>query len=106
MLLKDALDQIDQLAGDDVVFARKPWLLDSDAVIGKLDARLCVPAEIRSMGFDYFMEVNVAVEVLEVFGAQEPTLEERRALLMFYAEHDSYPEWVYERGSTGSGLNS
>lgn len=96
MKLQDALDQIDRLSDDQVVFARKPWLLDSDAEIGMLDFDLHVPATVTSRGLDYFLEVSVAKEVLDVFGERKPSSEQRRALLMYYAENDAYPQWVYE----------
>ena len=96
MKLQDALDRIDQLTDDDVIFARKPWALDADAEIGQLDTSLRVPVAMTNMGFDYFIEASVASEVLEVFGTHKPTIEERRALLIYYAEHDAYPQWVYE----------
>ena len=37
LLLEQALDEIDRLQDDDVVFARKPWTVASEAIIGKLD---------------------------------------------------------------------
>jgi hypothetical protein len=96
MRLQEALDRIDQLSDDDVIFARTPWTLDSDAEIGPLDADLRVPVAITQRGLAYFLEASTANEVLEVFGDREPTAEQRRRLLMFYAEHDAFPDWVYE----------
>jgi hypothetical protein len=95
--LKDAIDQIKLLDDDKVIFARKPWELESDTCVDLLDAGQRVPAAISTQGFDYFLEVSVAQEVLEVFAERKPTKDEQRALLMFYAENDAYPQWVYER---------
>ena len=46
-------------------------------------------------GFEYFLEVSLAKEVLSVFGARQPTDAERCRLLLYYAMHDAYPDWVY-----------
>lgn len=96
MKLKDALDQIESLDDGHVIFARRPWSLDAEAEVGLPDAEFRVPKGVVSRGLDYFLEVHVAREVLEVFGNQSPTLDQRRALLMFYAENDAYPSWVYD----------
>lgn len=100
MKLESALDQVHKLQDDDVIFAKKPWMLDSEAEIGSLDSDLCVPKEITDRGLAYFLDANVAREVLEVFGDREPTLDESRALLLYYAEHDAYPDWVYKKPTT------
>ena len=96
MKLQEALDRVMQLSDDDVIFARPPWTLDADAEIGPLDADYRVPASIKARGLAYFLEASVAREVLVVFGEREPTADECRRLIMFYAEHDAYPDWVFE----------
>lgn len=96
MKLENALDQVQKLQDDEVIFAKKPWTLGSEAEVGPLDSDLRVPKVIVDRGFVYFLEANVAREVLEVFGDRESTPDERRALLMYYAEHDAYPNWVYK----------
>lgn len=96
MKLQEALDQVDQLNDDQVIFARKPWGPHSDAEIASLDTDLRVPTNVVARGLHYFLEASVAKEVLEVFGDRETTEEQRRALLLYYAEHDAYPKWVYE----------
>lgn len=95
MKLQDALDQIKLVSDDKVIFARKPWTLASDAEVGLLDADLRVPSELANKGLCYFLEVSVANEVLEVFDNHHPSVDEQRALLMYYAEHDAYPQWVH-----------
>lgn len=96
MKLRDALDQIDTLSDDDVIFARRPWRLDSDAEIERLDAGHRAPALVMSNNLDYFLEVFVAKDVLNVLAQSEVTPEKKRELLMFYAVNDAYPGWVYE----------
>jgi hypothetical protein len=96
MKLQDILDEVEQLSDDKTILARKPWTLESDAEVVSLDAEFRIPEAERQLGFDYFLEISVAIEVLEVFGDRKPTLDERRALLMYYAENDAYPDWVFQ----------
>lgn len=95
--LLQALDLIDQLDEDAVIFARKPWDLSSPAVVTQLAPDLTVPTSIQEEGLSYFLEASVAREVLSVLEPHPSSLEERRALLLFYAEYDAYPDWVYSR---------
>jgi len=95
--LEEALDKIDSLSEDEVIFAKRPWQFDSETLIGKLDEDSRVPKLIADQNFDYLIDVPVAKEVLGVFGSNPPSQEERRALLLYYAQHDAYPQWVYER---------
>lgn len=95
MKLKEALDQIDSLDESAVVFARRPWTLDSEAVVDRLDGEMRVPQHIAVSRFEYFIDVPVAKEVIGVFGSRPVTAQQRRELLLYYAENDAYPEWVY-----------
>ena len=105
MKLRDALDEVQKRDGG-VIFAMKPWTLDSEADIFELHLDKPRPQEIADRSLEYFLEVGVAQETLEVFGDREPTLDEALALLLHYAEHDGFPDWVYERtGDNGSPAN-
>ena len=97
MKLINALDQIQETQDEnnDVIFAKKPWTLDSEADVRPLDVDLHVPKEIVDIGLTYFLEINIAKEVLEVFEERVPTDEERYAVLIYYAENDAYPDWIY-----------
>ena len=96
MKLEEAFDQIDSLTCEDVTFAKRSWQLESEALIGKLDENFRVPKPIADQNLDYLIDVPVAREVLGVFGSRQPSQQERRALLLYYAEHDAYPKWVYQ----------
>ncbi|MBW8371479.1 MAG: hypothetical protein K0M66_10995 [Thiobacillus sp.] len=97
MDLGTIIDQVSSLQDDLCIFAKKPWTPASQAVATTLGADFKTPKEISDQGMDYFLEAHVAKEVLEVFGDHAPTLEEKRQLLIFYAENDAYPDWVYDR---------
>lgn len=92
---------IDRLPGglDDrqCIFAARPWSATSPAAVVLLDDAFTPPKEILEQGLTYFLEVHVAKEVLEVFGDRPPTRVEKHNLIIFYAENDAYPDWVYTR---------
>lgn len=92
-----AIAALDELETEAVLYARQPWAAESEAVIELLTEDLETPSWIVEAGLSYFLEVHVAREVLEVFGANPPTPEERLRLLLYYAKNDAFPEWVYER---------
>lgn len=102
MNLHDVLDQINELDDDKVICARRPWTFEAEAVVGRLDGNLRVPNALARDGFEYFLEVSVAQEVLEVFGSRNPTEAEIRDLLLYYAENDAYPGWVYDQTDAAS----
>jgi hypothetical protein len=97
MKLENALDQIEKMADDDVIFAKRPWTLDSEALGGELDANYRVPQPICQSGFAYFLEAPLAREVLDALEGRNATTDERRSLLMFYAENDAYPDWIFPK---------
>jgi hypothetical protein len=92
---------IDRLPGglDDrlCIFAAKPWSATSPAVAVHLDDDFKPPKEVLEQGLVYFLEVHVANETLEVFGDRQPSATEKQNLLIFYAENDAFPDWVYAR---------
>lgn len=79
------------------IFAAKPWSATSLAVAIQLDDKFKPPKEVMEQGLIYFLEVHVANEALEVFGSRPPSEAEKRDLLIFYAENDAFPGWVYAR---------
>jgi hypothetical protein len=96
MHLQDALDQINALDDEDVIFAKKPWHMGSEAAIARLDSSLKTPSNLAQLGFEYFIEATLAKEVLSVLKQRPVSEERRRALVLFYAENDAYPDWAYE----------
>lgn len=95
MKLDEALVKLAGLSGDEVVFARPPFSLDSPAIIGSLDSEFNVPREVKADGLEYFLDAATAQEVMEVFGDYNPSHAEISEFLFFYAENDAFPDWVY-----------
>jgi hypothetical protein len=96
MRLFDTIQDLDNLDAYGVICARLPWHPDAECSVVRANEDLGIPAETKSAGLQYFLEVNVAREVLEVFDQRTPTPEEKFQLLVYYAENDGFPEWVYE----------
>lgn len=99
MKLQQAFDEIVLAADEAVIFAKKPWTLSSDAVVGQLNENQTIPKDLSDNGYAYCIDAAVAREVLEVLGNRKPSATERRALLLHYSINDAYPDWVYDRGS-------
>jgi hypothetical protein len=63
-----------------------------------------VRTELTHDNLEYFLEVFVAKEVCEVFGTRRPAAQDVARLLVFYAENDAYPNWVYRADADWSGV--
>ncbi len=97
MTLKDVVSDLQNPSNHErTICARRPWTADSEVILATQDGQGRIPLEFPPNGFDYLLEVAVAIEVLEVFGQRPATLEERVDCLIFYAENDAFPAWVHE----------
>jgi hypothetical protein len=92
MNLIELIERIDDLGEELCFFVRKPWVAESEAVAGPLAKDFRVPLELSARGLDYFLEVPLIKEVLEVFGDRPASQKEKLNLLVFYAENDAYPD--------------
>ena len=95
MTLEDAINQLGELDEDTIICARAPWSPASEAMVVNADAQNRVPREVTDQGFLYFLETDVAREVLEVFQGRPGGAAEKIACLIYYATNDAYPAWVY-----------
>ncbi|MGQ0511865.1 MAG: DUF7716 domain-containing protein [Betaproteobacteria bacterium] len=76
------------------IVAKRPWSTASDAQLVRLTDECRIPQSIADAGYEYFLEVSVALE--DVLGDIGPKLTEDQRLqaLIYYAENDAYPEWL------------
>lgn len=95
MNLGQLLNGVRELEDDLCIFARPPWTSGAEAAVWPLGDDYRVPAEMAAHGLEYFLEVSVAKEVLEVLGQRRIPAEAEHGLLIFYALNDAYPEWVH-----------
>lgn len=98
MRLREAIDRLPSLGDEISICARRPWTAEADCVATALvEPHLSVPPEVKAAGFEYFIDVPTAKEVLGVLRDPPPAAEEVVSLLIYYAEYDAYPDWVYSR---------
>lgn len=97
MTLNDVVLDLDALDDESILCVRKPWAPTAECVASSPAENLGVPTPVKDAGYSYFMEVFVAREVLGVFGATTPTQDEKVRALIYYAENDAYPDWVFQR---------
>ncbi len=93
-MLEDAIRQLNQLDEELLICAQEPWSRSSEVrLVPSPDGR--IPADVAGAGYKYFLGVATANEVLEVFGARTPSIGEMVDCLIYYAENDAFPQWVY-----------
>lgn len=95
MELQELISKLDAVDEDAVICAKRPWSGVAEAQAVEPNEDLSIPVEITNAGFAYLFEVQVAKQVMEIFGDRAPTLAEQVRLLVYYAENDAYPDWVY-----------
>jgi hypothetical protein len=94
MTLKDAVERLEELDGEDVIYVRRPWSPAAECQTARYDPSVTTGRQ--RDGMDYFLEAGTAREALAVFDGRASTLDERLRLLIYYAENDAFPDWVYE----------
>jgi hypothetical protein len=76
---------------------RTPWTADAEARVVELDEESRLPPDALSDGLKYFLETEVALEVLDgMRNRRAISTEDACHLLLYYAENDAYPEWANE----------
>ncbi|MEV0795387.1 hypothetical protein [Kribbella sp. NPDC050459] len=96
--LLEVMATLDQIPDDDpfeiesTIFARKPWTVDSQAIVRNEEVVDSVAPS--APAFSYLLEVDLAKEVIRVWSEWRdgavPTSEEAAQAVIFYGEHDSY----------------
>src|SRR5690606_16928314 len=95
MTLYEALQNVEELDESAIICARAPWAASSECQVVQPGTDSGVPQAVKEEGLVYFLEVHVALEVLEVFGDREASPDEKFGLLVYYAQNDAFPDWVY-----------
>jgi len=94
MTLADLMERLDRLDDELTIYAEEDpdWSADSPAVACPEPESGGLPDEAR--GMSYLLEVSLAKEVVQVWsewrGGREPTVAEKCAAVIYYAEHDAY----------------
>lgn len=95
MKLDEAIeDMIRKSDVNNVVFAKKPWGFESEAIIGALDINDRVPQDIKDAGYEYFLEGEIINDLIQAIASKSFGSLKLIEFIIFYAENDAYPEWV------------
>lgn len=94
MTLQEILNDIEHVSDEFVIFATRDgdWRLDSPAALLHLEEAMTT--DVDPGGLTYFLEAEIANEVLKVWKAwrdgREPSEHERVHALLYYANNDAY----------------
>jgi hypothetical protein len=87
---------ITTLTSDDsrTIVARRPWSEESEARLVALTDEHRVPSDVLHEGFEYFLEVDIALN--EVLGERANLLSpsQKIAAVVYYADNDAFPDWM------------
>jgi hypothetical protein len=111
--LAEVISRLDSIPAHDAfgisptIFARKPWTIESDAMVLSEDAVDNVAP--RAPEYAYLLEVDLAQEAIGVWSEWRagvaPTVEQATLAVIHYAEHDAYQPlddgWPDESGADG-----
>jgi hypothetical protein len=93
MRLQDILSKLERLGDDDVVYARRPWTLESEARIVQFPEDVTIPRMLADdPSFQYFLEGPLLRDLqlqLEQSGRSSGEVIEA---LLYYAENDAFPD--------------
>jgi hypothetical protein len=95
MKLRDIIDAVASTSDDMCIVARRPWHGDSDARLVQLDADGGLPPHARADGYEYFLELSVILEDVLSPATAVLTPDQKFGLVLYFAENDAYPEWVF-----------
>jgi hypothetical protein len=93
MKLLNAVFQVAQMQDGSCICCKRPFHQSSDAVIVQLTPDFGVPEETKALGFEYFLEKEGVLELLEVAEGRLHTKEAKVELVAYYADFDAYPAW-------------
>lgn len=103
MQLGEIIEIVDREADGLCIVAKKPWTAVSEAQMVRLTDDFRVPAQAVEQGYDYFLEVSVALDEVLAGVEQVLTKEQRFNAVLYYAENGAYPEWLCAiRGSSSA----
>ena len=94
MKVIDVISTLSELPEDTFICVKRPWGREAEVFLVPFPDDLRIPEDVKSQGYEYFLEVSTAREILEGFLERQPTLEQITDFVIYYAENDAYPEWA------------
>jgi len=87
--LRSLIAEINQLEPTYTIFAREPFTGDSDAVVYDTAPSYTYPQEVIDSGLSYFLEVELAKDLIDGLLGPDADLDTRVARVIHYAIHDA-----------------
>lgn len=94
MNLHSVVAKLNQIPEETFICARRPWTRESEACLEPFPDDFLIPESVKAAGFEYFLEVSTALEILEGFLDRRPSPEQITDFVIHYAENDALPEWA------------
>jgi len=85
--LRDIISELESTDTSLCIVAKRPWQPDSEALLVRLTENYRVPGDTLAQGYECFLEVSVDLGSVLSSG-------QRMSAILYYAEHDAYPEWL------------
>lgn len=93
MKLREILIGSDKLAEYDVVYAKRPWSLDSEAFVFRYEEGQPVVRRLKDdPSFEYFLEAPLVKDIRQQVEDVGRSSEEAIETLLYYAENDAFPQ--------------
>lgn len=83
----------------------RPWRSGDPCCLVNLTDDYKWPEDAKRHGFEYFLEIFTAKEILETCTSPLFSFEEQVEIVLYYAEYDASPEWVESRFSSYRGAS-
>ena len=97
MKLADIVTSLETADDSLCIVAKRPWSGDSEAKLVSFTEDFRVPEEVRSAGYEYFLEVATARD--EVLSGPVPLSDGQKVeVIIYYAENDAFPDWLNTLG--------
>lgn len=96
MKLSELLADLDSLPDETFICACRPWTHDCEIELVPYPDDLRIPDSVKARGFEYFLEVDTIQEILEGFLPYAPSQDQIVDYVLYYAEHDAFPDWAKE----------
>jgi len=93
MKLREILIGPDGLGEYDVVYAKRPWSLESAACVARYEANEPVPRLLSSdTSFEYFLEATLIKDIRSQVEGAGKSSAEALGIILYYAENDAFPQ--------------
>lgn len=92
MKLREILIDSDGLGEYDVVYAKRPWSLDSTAYVERYEENETVVRVLKNdASFEYFLEASLIKDIRGQAEDAGRSQQEVLDILVYYAENDAFP---------------